>query len=152
MNLNNKQIPFIKDIDLTNKTCVVRLDLNVPIKNGEITDSSRIIAAKKTIDYLLNNNCKLVILSHLSRIKTADDITSGKKSLALIAKKLKEIFPKNKISFVANNIDKTLPKKIKSMHFKEILLLENTRYQDFDIKTQKLVKLESKNDSKLAKF
>lgn len=152
MNINLKHILFLKDIDVANKTCVVRLDFNVPIKNGVITDTSRIAAAKKTIDYLLANNCKIVILSHLSRIKTAADITSGKKSLAPVAKKLKVFFPKTKIIFAANNVDKNLPKIIKTMHFRDILLLENTRYQDFDLKTQENVKLESKNNLKLAKF
>ena len=152
MDINLKNIPFLKDIDVANKTCVVRLDFNVPIKNGIIIDASRINAAKKTIDYLLVNNCKIIVLSHLSRIKTADDITSNKKSLSIVAKKMKDFFPKTKISFVANNVDKNLPKIIKSMHYKEILLLENTRYQDFDLKSQKQVKLESKNNQELAKF
>ncbi len=147
-----QKIPTLQKTDVTNKTCLVRVDFNVPIKNGKITDTSRITAAKPTIDYLLKARAKVVLLSHLSRIKTREDIKSGKKSLAIVAKELEKIFPKNKVIFVKDNTDKKLPSLVKKMKSKEIMLLQNTRYNDVDAKTGKVIKRESKNDPKLAKF
>ena len=147
-----QKIPTLQKTDVTNKTCLVRVDFNVPIKNGKITDTSRITAAKPTIDYLLKARAKVVLLSHLSRIKTREDIKSGKKSLAIVAKELQKIFPKNKVIFVKDNTDKKLPSLVKKMKSKEIMLLQNTRYNDVDAKTGKVIKRESKNDPKLAKL
>lgn len=147
-----REIPTLQRTDVANKTCLVRVDFNVPIKGGKITDVSRITAAKPTIDYLLKGRAKIVLLSHLSRIKSIDDIKSGKKSLAIVAKELEKIFPKNEIIFVKNNTDKKLPSLVKKMKSNQIILLENTRYNDVDVKTGEVVKRESKNDPKLAKF
>ncbi len=148
--LNN--LPTLQNADVANKVCLVRVDFNVPIKDGKITDLSRITAAKPTLDYLLKGQAKIVLFSHLSRIKSIDDIKSGKKSLAIVAKALQNLYPKYKIVFIKDNHDKKLPKMIKKMANNEIFLLENTRYQDIDIKTGNVVKKESKNDKRLAKF
>lgn len=145
-------IPTLRESDVTGKHCLVRVDFNVPIKNGKITSLARILAAKPTIDYLLKAKAKVILLSHLSRVKSIDDIESGKKSLFVVAKALKQIYPKYKIVFVKNNTDKKLPALVKEMKSNEIILLENTRYQDVDVNTKQVVKRESKNDSKLAKF
>lgn len=148
--LNN--LPSIQNADVTNKTCLVRVDFNVPIKDEKITDLSRIKAAKPTIDYLLKGRAKVVLLSHLSRIKSINDIKSGKKSLLVVAKALQSLYPKHKVIFVKDNHDKRLPKIVQQMKNNEIILLENTRYQDVDVKTGKVAKRESKNDKRLAKF
>ena len=71
----------LKDINLDNKRVIVRFDFNVPIKNGNVTNDKRITAAIPTIKYLLDKKCKIIGLSHLSRIKSIDDIKSNKKSL-----------------------------------------------------------------------
>lgn len=147
-----KKIPTLQNTDVTNKRCLVRVDFNVPIKDGQITDLSRITAARQTIDYLLQAKAKVILLSHLSRVKTADDIKSGKKSLAIVAKALQKMYPKYNVIFVKDNTDKKLPALINKMESNDIVLLENTRYKDFDLKTNQQVKKESKNDSKLAKF
>lgn len=149
---NTSNYPLLQKTNVAKKTCLVRLDLNVPIKDGKITDTSRIVACEPTINYLLDNKAKLVILSHLSRVKTAEDITSGKKSLAIVAKALQQRYPKMKIIFVKNNTDKKLPSIVKKQKYNEIILLENTRYNDFDLKKKEVVKKESKCDPKLAKF
>ncbi|XQP55271.1 MAG: phosphoglycerate kinase [Mycoplasmoidaceae bacterium] len=147
-----KKIPLLQNTEVTNKHCLVRVDFNVPIKDGKITSLARITAAKQTIDYLLRAKAKVILLSHLSRIKSVDDIKSGKKSLKVVAKALAKMYPKNKIVFIPDNTSKKLPQLIKNMKSSEIFLLENTRYQDVNLKTKQVVKRESKNDPKLAKF
>ncbi len=147
-----KKIPTIQNTDVASKRVILRLDLNVPVKNGKITSYERINGAKQTLDYLINSDCKIIILSHFSRIKSKDDIKSGKKSLKIVANALQKIYPRMNIIFVKDSYDKKLPSLIKKMKKNDILLLGNTRYNDVDVKTGKVVKLESKNDTKLGKF
>ena len=147
--LNN--IPTLQSTDVTNKRCLVRVDFNVPVKDGKIVDQARILAAKPTIDYLLKAKAKVILLSHFSRIKSISDVRSGKKSLFVVAKALKKLYPKYRILFVKNNTDERLPDIINKMKTNQIILLENTRYNDVDAKG-KVVKLESKCDLRLAKF
>lgn len=147
-----KKIPLLQNTEVTNKRCLVRVDFNVPIKDGKITSLARITAAKPTIDYLLRAKAKIILLSHLSRIKSVDDIKSGKKSLKIVAKALAKMYPNNKVIFVADSTSKKLPQMVKSMKANEIILLENTRYKDVNVKTKQVVKLESKNNPALAKF
>ncbi|MDR2823097.1 MAG: phosphoglycerate kinase, partial [Mycoplasmataceae bacterium] len=80
--LNKKTLA---DVDFQDKRVIVRLDFNVPLKDGQVVDAKRITAALPTLQYLLDNNCKIIVLSHLSRIKSLDDINSNKKSLAPVA-------------------------------------------------------------------
>ena len=148
----NKKI--ITDLEnLKGKKVILRCDFNVPIKKetGKISDYTRIDAALKTINYLLDKGVKLVVLSHLSRIKTLDDINSGKKSLAIVAEALKGRLPGKTIVFEKDNRDKGLAKKIDEMAEGSLMLLENTRYADINEKGE-LVKLESKNSPELGKF
>lgn len=146
------QIPTLQNTNVTNKHCLVRVDFNVPIKDGKITSLTRILAAKPTIDYLLKAKAKVILLSHLSRIKSIDDIKSGKKSLAPVAAELRKLYPKYTVTFVKDNHSKKLPALIKRMKSNQIILLENTRYQDVNLKTKQVIKLESKNNHNLAKF
>lgn len=146
------QIPLLSDVDVKNKVCLVRVDFNVPIKDGKISNPARVIAAKKTIQYLLDANAKVILLSHLSRVKSVDDIKSGKKSLKIVVDYLKTVFPKNNVTFVDNNRSPKLPEIVKQMKSSDIILLENTRYNDVDVKTGEVVKHESKNNPELAKF
>ena len=144
----------LKDVIVKHKKVILRLDLNVPLENGIITDTKRIDASLKTLNYLIKNKSKVIILSHLGRIESLEDIKSGKKSLDIVAKKLQELLPKTKVFFERSNINKDLLKLINDdakFPYGSIVLLENTRYNDID-KNGKLVKLESKNDEKLAKF
>lgn len=149
---NFKSLVSIDTVNVANKTVVVRVDFNVPLKDGVITDSSRIDAARKTIDYLLDNNCKVILLSHLSRIKSADDIKSGKKSLLPVYNYLKTIYGENNVFFATDGLSPVVDEFIKKeMKPKQIMLFENTRYQDFDLENNKLTKKESKCDDTLAK-
>ena len=111
----------IRDLDLKDKTVLVRVDYNVPIKNGEVTSDLRIRASLPTINYLLKNNVKKIILiSHLGRPEGKEN---PEFSLAPVAKELEKLLPGEKVDF------QPLPKdgeKIKSPA--KILLLENLRF------------------------
>ncbi len=141
----------LRDVEFDGKTAIVRLDLNVPIKDGQISNDKRIVAALDTLKYLIQNNAKIVVLSHLSRIKSLEDIKSGKKSLKIVADRLQQLLPNTTVEFCEENYSDAVAKKVKSLKTGQVLVLENTRYNDVD-KKDTVVKLESKNDAKLAKF
>ena len=81
----------IEDIDLKNKKVVIRVDYNVPVENGVIKDNSKIEKSLKSINYLLENNCRVVILSHFGR--SEEDKT--KNSLKIVAKELANLLGRN---------------------------------------------------------
>ncbi|MGL5643560.1 MAG: phosphoglycerate kinase, partial [Metamycoplasmataceae bacterium] len=76
----------IKDLDLKGKKVLIRVDFNVPIKNGVITSNKRILAALPTITYALEQGAKVILLSHLGRVKTNEDKKG--KSLKIVAEEL----------------------------------------------------------------
>jgi phosphoglycerate kinase len=130
-------------MDIDDKTIVVRFDYNVPLVNGVIADDTKIRQSIETIEYLLEHNCKIVILSHLGKIKKEEDKLYY--SLAPIALRLKEILNKN-VTFFKDILDPELPEKIKLMDNKEIIMLENTRFLDVPNK------LESNCDIQISSF
>ena len=87
----------VKDIDLKDKKVLVRVDFNVPLKDGVITDDTRIKAALPTINYVLEQGGKAILFSHLGRVKTEEDKEG--KSLAPVAKRLGELLGKE-VTFV----------------------------------------------------
>lgn len=133
----------IRDFDLNNKRVIVRCDFNVPIKDNKIVDDTRIVKALKTINYLIEHNAKIILMSHLGRIKTLEDKKNN--SLYLVKQKLEELLNK-KIEFSSVNRGMELEEKVKSLTAKNILLIENTRFEDLDNKK------ESGNDQELAKY
>lgn len=141
----------LTDMDLENKTVIVRLDLNVPIKDGKVVDDKRIREALPTLNYLIDNNCKIIILSHLSRIKSLEEKKSGKKSLKPVYEDIKHKISNVKIDFYPKNNDPKLREIISNMPLKSILLLENTRYNDIE-DDGSFSKKESKNNEELGKF
>ncbi|WP_036499092.1 phosphoglycerate kinase [[Mycoplasma] testudinis] len=141
----------LQKTDVADKTVIVRLDLNVPMKDNKVTDFERIDGALPTLKYLLDKNCKVVVLSHLGRIKTLEDKTSGKKSLGPVAKVLQERLPENKVIFSKDNVGANVVQAVNNLKNKEILVLENTRYNDVDDQGA-VVKKESKNDPELGRF
>ena len=76
----------VTDLDLNNKKVLIRVDFNVPMKDGKISDDNRIREALPTIKYVLDNNGKAIVFSHLGRVKTEEDLKKG--SLAPVAKHL----------------------------------------------------------------
>jgi phosphoglycerate kinase len=126
---------------------LVRVDFNVPIKDGVITDDNRIKAAMPTIKYLMENDAKIVLFSHLSRIKEEAD--KAKKSLAPVAKRLEEVAGKP-VKFVPATRGEELEAAIKALKPGEILLFENTRFED--VVNGEVVKYESKNNPELGAY
>ena len=133
----------IRYFDFDNKKVIVRCDFNVPIKNKEIVDDTRIVKALKTINYLIEHNAKIILMSHLGRIKTKEDIKEN--SLYLVKLKLEELLNK-KISFSSVTRGSELEEKVKALNPKDILLVENTRFEDLEDKK------ESSNNQELAKY
>lgn len=134
----------IKDLkNLEGKTVLMRADFNVPLKNGVITNDNRIVAALETIKYILEKKAKLVVFSHLGRIKEEKD--KKDKTLLPVAKRLSELLNKE-VKFINKTRGKELEEEVKSLKNSEILMFENTRFEDLDGKK------ESKNDPELGKY
>ena len=133
----------IRDVDLKNKVVLMRVDFNVPMKDGVITDENRIIQALPTIKYALDNDAKLVLFSHLGRVKEEAD--KAKNSLAPVAKRLAELLGQN-VTFIPETRGEKLEKAVKAMKPRNIVMFENTRFEDIDGKK------ESKNDPELGKY
>ncbi len=133
----------IKDLNIKDKKVLIRCDFNVPIKDHKIIDDSRIKGALQTINYCLENNCKIILLSHLGRIKEESDLI--KNDLEPIAKRLEELLEK-KVYFSKKTRGVELETLIESMKAKDILLIQNTRYEDLEGKK------ESKNDKELGAY
>ena len=128
----------LKDLNIDNKKVIIRCDLNVPIEDGKITDNTRIVKSLKTINYVLERASKVIILSHLGRIKTEEDKT--KNSLRIVASELSKQLNQN-VYFCTWEEDIN-----KAIEDNKIVLLENTRYFDLDNKK------ESNCDEKLSKY
>lgn len=133
----------LQDMDILEKRVIVRFDYNVPVHEGQILDDSKIKLSLETINYLTENNCKIIILSHFGKVKTPEDLVSN--SLKIVYNHLKKLI-KNKIAFVENPLDPELPMMVEKMKPGEILLLENTRFLDLN------GKLESSNDIQISSF
>ena len=133
----------IRDFDLNNKKVIIRVDFNVPIKDGIIIDDSRIKSSLPTINYALEHNAKVILLSHLGRIKTEED--KEKNTLEPVALRLSELLNKE-IIFIDETRGKIIEDEINNMNAKDIILLENTRFEDLSGNK------ESSNDTELGKY
>lgn len=114
----------IVDIDVKSKICLVRVDFNVPMQDGEITDLTRINGAIPTIEYLSKNGAKVILCSHMGRPKGEFNM---KYTLAPVAKKLSELLNK-KVAFASDAIGEDAKAKIAALKDGEIVLLENLRF------------------------
>ncbi len=118
-------IVYIDEIDIKNKTLLIRVDFNVPLdQNGNITDDTRIRAVLPTINYCLDENTKIILMSHLGRPK-------GKKipelSLLTVAKRLSRLLDKD-VKFVGECVGELAENIVKSASLGDIILLENLRF------------------------
>ena len=128
----------LRDFNVKNKRVLVRCDFNVPLsKQGDILDDSRIRAVLSTIEYLIENKAKVVLMSHLGRPNHKPDPKFSLKPVALRLEKLLE----KKVKFLDDCIGEKVEKEIDKMEFGEICLLENLRFY----------KSEEENDEKFAK-
>ena len=133
----------IRDYDLNNKKVIIRCDFNVPIKDGKIIDDNRIVQSLTTINYAIEHGAKLILMSHLGRIKEEAD--KEKNSLRLVATRLSELLGK-KVLFSSVTHGEELENLVNSLNPGDVLLMENTRYEDVPGKK------ESGNDPELGAY
>lgn len=136
----------IKDLtSLQGKTVLVRVDFNVPLKNGEIRDDNRIVQALPTIKHLIDNKARVVLFSHLGKINHKDpeqaELDKQKNNMAPVAKRLSELLDLDVI-YVPSTRSEELTNTVKNLKDGDVLLMQNTRYE----------KGEQKNDSELAAY
>lgn len=114
------------DIDVYGKKVLLRVDFNVPIKDGKITDDTRIVESLDTIKYLLDKGASIIIMSHLGR---PDGEVVKKYSLKPVYERLQELLPNTKIHMAKDVVGDDAHKKASKLKMGEILLLENTRFE-----------------------
>ncbi len=139
----------ITDLNVKGKKVLIRVDFNVPMKGGVITDCNRIVQALPTIKYVIDNGGKAIVFSHLGRVKSAADI--AKNDIAPVAKKLEELIGKP-VQFVNATRGAELEAAAANLKEGEILMFANTRNEDFDVANEKETKLESKNNAELGAY
>ena len=134
----------VKDVDLKGKKVLVRVDFNVPVKDGVITNDNRITAALPTIKYILEQGGRAILFSHLGRVKEEADKEG--KSLAPVAADLAAKLGKE-VKFIPGvTRGAELEAAVNALEDGQVLLVENTRFEDVDGKK------ESKNDPELGKY
>ena len=129
----------VKDLDVAGKRVIVRCDFNVPRKDGVITNDNRIVQALPTIKYLIENKARIILMSHLGKVKTEED--KAKNNLECVAVRLGEMVD-TKVTFVPETRGAELEKAVAELKDGEIVVVQNTRYESG----------ESKNDPELAKY
>ena len=129
----------VKDLDVRGKHVIVRVDFNVPHKGDVITDDNRVRAALPTINYLTENGAKVLLLSHLGKVKTDED--KAKNDMSIVAKRLAEV-QSAPVTFVNATRGEELEAAVKAQEDGSIVLMQNTRYE----------KGESKNDPELGAY
>lgn len=115
----------IKDIDVYDKSVLVRVDFNVPVIDGKITDDNRIVEALPTINYLLEKGGKVILMSHLGRPEGKPD---KKYSLKVVSQRLQELLPNNKVIMAKDTIGEDAKAKASKLKMGEVLLIENLRF------------------------
>lgn len=134
---------IVTDLDVAGKKVLMRVDFNVPMKDGQITDENRIVAALPTIKYVLENGGKVIAFSHLGKVKEVADLE--KRNIEPVAKRLAELLGQP-VTFINATRGEELEKAVANLKDGEILMFQNTRFEDLDGKK------ESKNDPELGKY
>ena len=133
----------IRDFDLYNKKVIIRVDFNVPIKNSVIQDDNRIVMSLETISYAIKMGAKVILMSHLGRVKEESD--KLKNSLEIVANRLSELLNRT-VLFSKNTHGEELENMVNNLNIGDVLLMENTRFEDLN------GKLESGNDKALGAY
>ncbi|MFV8483659.1 phosphoglycerate kinase [Mycoplasma sp. Z473B] len=133
----------IDDLNLKGKKVLVRVDFNVPVKNGVITSTKRIVSALPTINKIIAEGGKVILFSHLGRIKSAEDLVS--KTLRPVAVELANELQRP-VTFVPETRGELLEKTVANMQPGDVVLVENTRFEDLNDKA------ESKNNPELGAY
>ncbi len=133
----------VRDFNLNNKKVIIRVDFNVPMKDNKILDDNRIVMSLNTINYAIAHNAKIILMSHLGRIQEEKDKKTN--SLKTVSIRLSELLKKDVI-FVDETRGKKLENAVNNLKPGEVLLMENTRFEDLP------EKLESGNDESLGKY
>ena len=133
----------IRDYDLEGKKVIIRVDFNVPIKEGIIKDDNRIVESLRTINYAIEHGAKVILMSHLGRVKEEADL--AKNNLEPVSRRLAELINKE-VVFVNATRGEELESAINNLQNGDVLLMQNTRYEDLDGKK------ESKNDPELGAY
>ena len=133
----------VTDLNVAGKKVLMRVDFNVPMKDGVITDENRIVAALPTIKYVLENGGKVIAFSHLGKVKEEADLE--KRNIEPVAKRLAELLGQE-VTFINATRGEELEKAVANLKDGEILMFQNTRFEDLDGKK------ESKNDPELGKY
>lgn len=133
----------IKDFELKGKRVIIRCDLNVPMRNGVVEDDTRIKSSIRTIKYAMNNGAKVILLSHLGKVKTEEDKETN--SLYPVSISLSK-YLKKEVIFSKDTNSNNLTNMVESLKDGDVLLVENTRFEDLDGKK------ESNCDEKLSKY
>jgi phosphoglycerate kinase len=133
----------VRDIQVKGKKVLIRVDFNVPMQDGVITDDNRIVAALDTIQYVLNQGGKAILLSHLGRVETEEDKLG--QSLLPVSKRLEALLGK-KVQFVPETRGQAVEEAVRNLKDGDVLMLENTRFEDVHGKK------ESKNNEELGAY
>ncbi|MBQ7352246.1 MAG: phosphoglycerate kinase [Clostridia bacterium] len=115
----------IKDIDVYDKSVIVRVDFNVPVIDGKITDDNRIVEAMPTIKYLLEKGAKIILMSHLGR---PEGKPNKKYSLKIVSQRVQELLPDNKVIMAKDVTGTDAKEKAKKLKMGQVLILENLRF------------------------
>lgn len=137
----------VEDLDLEGKKVLMRVDFNVPIKDGVIGNDNRIVSALKTIQYVTDKGGRAILLSHLGRIKKEEDKPAL--SMRPVAERLSNLLNKP-VTFVPTTEGTQLEDAINGLNNGDVLVMENTRYED--VVNGEYVKRESGNDPELGKY
>ncbi|WP_020007877.1 phosphoglycerate kinase [Salinicoccus albus] len=133
----------VEDADLSGKKVLLRADLNVPMTDGEITNDNRIVQALPTIEYVLEQGGRVILFSHLGKVKTEED--KQDKTLQPVAAALTDKLGRE-VVFVPHTRGRSLEQAVSALEDGEILLFENTRFEDIEDKK------ESGNDAELGRY
>ena len=137
----------VEDLPLEGQKVLMRVDFNVPIKDGVVGDDNRIVAALPTIKYVIDHGGRAILFSHLGRVKKEEDKPGL--SMRPVAERLSNLLNKP-VTFVPVTEGKQLEDAIDNMKNGDALLVQNTRYED--VKDGEYVKRESGNDPELGKY